>query len=174
MHYDSTLANLSVLLTLTPLVVGCGSDDDTEDSPASVVQSETEGASETWAEAGSETGDAADDTTGSGEEVGDDDPLPATTTGSSCESPFEFEKVDPVCTTLAEAINGCDVSLWDCPDAAADYCEYTLRYTYSYGPECSEAYHDLFACMSALDCAGLNEPLPCAAEMSYVESACEW
>lgn len=172
-YYDSKLADLSVLLTITPLVVGCAQEDDTEDSPAEVVAPDTEGEASDSSTTGSGTDSGMDVSTDAGDDVGDDDPLPATTTGETCEADIQFTEWDPVCTALADKFEQCDFSYWNCKSATADYCEYMLQYTYSFDYPCYEATVELFTCMSELECGTFTAPGSCTAEFSYASSVCE-
>lgn len=61
-------------------------------------------------------------------------------------------------------------------DAAAtsEYCQIGLNTAaFQYGPACGTAYEELIACLTALDCAELENPVGCEAQMTALSQACQ-
>jgi len=58
--------------------------------------------------------------------------------------------------------------------AAAEYCQIGLNTSaFQYGPACGTAYEELIACLTALDCAEIENPVGCEAQMMALQQACQ-
>jgi hypothetical protein len=82
--------------------------------------------------------------------------------------------VPEVCDVYAQHYSECfpdrDAGL------VAEYCTMYFGYAADYGAACVGAMEDVYACLSALDCAALqSEDAPiCEAEYDAVTTACPW
>jgi hypothetical protein len=56
------------------------------------------------------------------------------------------------------------------------YCVVSLGYAEVDGPDCRAAYEEYYACISTLDCNGVDDETddPCAAEVDALDGACDF
>ena len=157
------LGNTGFLLLIGALPLACTADPDEGNAETVPTTSPSD-------EAG--TTDDGPDTADDGPDTADDGPTTVETTDP--DDGGTTGDVPELCETYAQHYAECF------PDRdagiVAAYCAMYFGYAEYYGAACMGAMEDVYACLSALDCAALqSEDTPiCEAEYDAVTKACPW
>lgn len=76
-------------------------------------------------------------------------------------------KYSPTCAQYGQAAANC---YGGDPNEYASFCQYNFEYYASYGPACSSALEDYYACLSGTPCGQFG--LGCDAELTALDNAC--
>jgi hypothetical protein len=158
------LGNTGLLLMMGALPLGCAAADDGEAggaTPTATNPSADDAGTEDDGPATADDGPATADDGPTTVSTGDDD---AGTTGA----------VPEICEGYAQHYAECFPEYGT--GMAAQYCASYLGYGEEYGPACTGALEDVFACLTTIDCAAWeSERTPiCEAEYAAVTTACPW